>query len=72
MKIAGIILITCGLIDLIYEKPASKAEKKAEKEIESKLKELQKSESENLLLLINNRKMAVGTIVLGLIFVLLD
>lgn len=67
MKIFGIILIIIGLVDIIYEKPPSKEEK----QIEAKIDELQKSKSVNLLL-INDRKVNVGIIVLGLIFVLLD
>lgn len=67
MKIFGIILIIIGLVDIIYEKPPSKEEK----QIEAKIDELQKSKSVNLLL-INDRKVNVGIIVLGLILVLLD
>ena len=74
MKTAGIFLISFGLIGIIQEKPPSKAEKEIEskfEELEKSIEELQKAKSVNVLL-INDRKVNVGLIVLGLIFVLLD
>ncbi|MGB0744729.1 MAG: hypothetical protein ACPGSB_09400 [Opitutales bacterium] len=66
MKITGILLILLGVIGLLFDKPS-----KTETEIEEKLHDVSKPKSEKILL-INDRKINLSLIVLGIIFVLLD
>jgi len=67
MKIIGITFIVIGLIGIIFEKHPSELEK----EIESKLEAVRKLKSVRVLL-IDNRKVNIGLVVLGIVFVLID
>ena len=67
MKLAGIILIVYGLIEILFEEHPTKEEKKVKAHID----ELEKSKSISVYL-IDNRKLNVGFIALGLICVIFD